>query len=75
MLNCWVAEYSIEQNCFHVEEVKAMIEENIRCAITKVEPYYMPIGIFKEEEEAHNFIEKMRSKIQGKEYAAKFKQA
>lgn len=73
MMNYWVAEYSIEQNCFHVETVKEMIEENIRCALTKVEPYYIPIGIFNEEEQAHQFIEKIRPKIQGKEYADKFK--
>ena len=71
--NYYVAEYSIEQNCFHIEQLNDLLKINIEAALSKKHNDYQMIGIFETYDEASDYIEKVRPKIQGEEYAAKFK--
>lgn len=69
----YVAEYSVEQNCFHIENISALLKENMIHAVNKGTQEWILLGIFETDLGANEFIEKIRPKIQGKEYAAKFK--
>ncbi len=72
--NYFVAEYSIEQNCFHIEQLTDLIKVGQNSAIHKIPNDYQLIGVFETHTEAHEFIEKSRPMIQGQEYADKFKE-
>jgi hypothetical protein len=71
----FTAEYSISQNCFHIQQLREMIDYNLRCSINQFKDDWHLIGVFDNEIDAHIFIEKMREPIQGKEMADKFKQS
>jgi hypothetical protein len=70
----YTAEYSISQDCFHIQELKGYIEYNIRCAAKKFSDDWRLVGLFEKEFDAHTYIESIRESIQGKEIADKFKQ-
>ena len=64
ILKLIVAEYSVKQNAFHVHNVEEMVKSNFVTAVQKRGSDYIPIGIFETEEQAHDFIEKVRPEIQ-----------
>jgi len=62
--NLIVIEWSIEQGCFHSHTVKKMLKHNQdtctgRCGFTD----FIPIGIFKTEEESVKFMEKIGPRL------------
>lgn len=65
MRNYYVAEYSVSQNCFHVETVNDLLKVNMHASLQKQINDYLPIGFFETEIEAHDFIEKIRPTLQG----------
>lgn len=53
-----VAEYSVQQNCFHIETLSKYLSNNIRSSIFRLgKSDFSLIGIFKTEKEADDYIE------------------
>ena len=65
----WVAEYSHQQKCFHVQPSWKMIKGNIQTIIVKRNIDFMPFGIYQTRDEAHEACDKMR-KAQRRQDAA-----
>lgn len=63
MKNYYVAEYSVSQDCFHIETMIELVKENLMIAFDGLEVDYIPIGFFETELEANDFIEKVRPEI------------
>ncbi|MBW8015451.1 MAG: hypothetical protein FVQ82_04630 [Planctomycetes bacterium] len=49
----YVAEYSHDQQCFHVQPLQMMIKDNIESVIDKRNLDFMPFGIYRTRDEAH----------------------
>lgn len=53
MQTVWVCEYSLKQDCFHVEVLSRICKINKRAIIEKKNSGYVPIGYFETPEQAH----------------------
>lgn len=63
LLEKWVLSYSISQKCFHVEELKHYLIENLKCAISGYKDAdYKMVGIYEKQGEADNFSELLLKK-------------
>ena len=62
-----VVEYSISQNCFHIEPLSQLLEINKANAVKKKINDYQIIGIFKTKTEAQIFIVGMEALIKQKQ--------
>ena len=59
-----VIEWSIGQGCFHSHTIKDMVKENIiLCTGGGGFSDYIPIGVFKTEEESIAFMEKIEPQL------------
>lgn len=52
MDDIWLAEYSVKQECFHVETLKEAIDNNRRGLKAENPPDYIPVAAFDTEAEA-----------------------
>ena len=59
-----VVEYSKSQKCFHINTLNGMVKSNLRVFFSDKQCDYLPIGIFNNDKEAHEYIEKMK-KVEG----------
>ena len=64
MKNYQVVEYSVKQKCFHTHTLNDMLSANVGSIIHNKSSDYIPIGMFDTYEEAHEFIETIRPKIE-----------
>ncbi len=68
ILDLWVIEYSLKQKCYNICRVYEMLLHNKRNAIIdKYEKFqaFIPIGIFRTNEEANTFLTINQIEIQG----------
>ena len=63
MKNFIVAEYSVSQKCFHVHDMKSMLTHNIENMIGEGCSDYIPIGVFENDLQAHDYIEMVRAEM------------
>lgn len=59
--NLIVLEYSVSQDCFHIQSLADMIKENMMQAFVKGSGDYIPIAVFENELDANDFSEKFRA--------------
>ncbi len=64
MKNYQVVEYSVSQKCFHTHTLSDMLKVNIGSIIQNSPSDYIPIGMFETYEEASDYIQKVRPKIE-----------
>ncbi len=53
----WVVEYSVNQQCFHIEHLEDYVANNICNIIENTSTDYQLVAICENHEEARNFIE------------------
>lgn len=63
-LNFIVLEYSVSQDCFHIQSVVGTIQDNLMNAFSKCNSDYVPIGFFESELEAHQFAARVREAME-----------
>jgi hypothetical protein len=61
--NYTVVEYSVSQDCFHVQSLLDALKDNLMDAFVKSTPEYAIIGIFEDEISAHNYTELVRASL------------
>lgn len=59
-----VVEYSVKQNCYHRHRFNDMLNKNMRNVFDQRSVDYVPIGVFKSVDEADDFIEWHREKME-----------
>lgn len=64
ILKLIVVEYSLKQKAFHVHKVSEMVKINFANIKAKRTIDYLPLGIFETQEQADDFISKMRPIIE-----------
>jgi hypothetical protein len=66
-LNCYVVEYSPEQECFHIETVKEYLETNYEIFLTGINgASYIMLSYFNTIEEAQAFCNKLKKEREWK---------
>lgn len=63
MVMNFTVEYSVRQNCFHIDTIERTLETNIRTSINQIDVDYRIIGIFSSYEEATKYVREFRAKI------------
>ena len=63
----YVAEYSNNQECFHVDTLEKSLNSNIETIINKWNNDYLTFGVFETWEEAHAACDKLKEKMENKE--------
>lgn len=61
----WVAEYSISQCAFHIQEASTMIKGNIKCIRHNKSHDYLIIGVFESREEASKCCNYFSKRLSG----------
>ncbi|MBF8279793.1 MAG: hypothetical protein HW385_1225 [candidate division NC10 bacterium] len=56
MRNLWVAEYSQQQKCYHVDPMVDVLRHNLENIEYGTDPGYIPIGVFQTDNEAYEFV-------------------
>jgi len=59
--NLIALEYSVSQNCFHIQTLKETIQENMMNAFNRGNNDYVLLAVFENELDAHDFSEKFRA--------------
>lgn len=54
-MDIWVCEYSVDQDCFHVDTLGSILEKNRRALAECRRSDYIPLNVFLTAEEAHRF--------------------
>lgn len=54
----WAAEYSLNEDAYHIDTLDKVIKNNLSTIGKGLRKDYLLIGIFREYEEARDFIEK-----------------
>src|SRR5712675_604157 len=62
--NYIIAEYSVSQKCFHVHDLKSMLNHNIENMVALGDSDWLPIGVFEEERQAHDYIAACREQME-----------
>lgn len=57
----WVLEYSVEQDCTHIETWSEMLERNLRSSIARKRTSYILIGMVDTHDKVVELAEKFRS--------------
>lgn len=57
----WVAEYSREQDCYHVDQLGRTIRKNMHMVAEKRNNDYLMFGLFQTHDEAHDACTRMRA--------------
>jgi len=60
----WSVEYSISQDCFHVDDLERILKSNTVDMFLKHENDYKIIAIFETQKEANEFADECRRKIE-----------
>jgi len=63
----FVVEFSVSQQAFHKESIADMLEHNIINILSKKEVDYVPIAIFKTNEDCDTFIKNVYDKFKKSE--------
>ena len=60
----WSVEYSISQDCFHVDDLDCVIQRNLQRVFEKGGADYKIIGIFNTQDEACEYAKVCRKKLE-----------
>ncbi len=60
----WSVEYSISQDCFHVDDLDNVMQKNLRRVFEGVDADYKIIAIFDTQDDACEYASNLRKKLE-----------